>query len=406
MSDIEDIHQALGELRTAAGAITETRREFSAAREKMETRMAELEAELKSRPTRTEALNLAGMGAEIRGGEAAHFGVEAREHADCFRNFLRNPKSHEARANLQQYEKRVASGATDAAGGFIIPEIILGPLMKRASDANPFRPLVRVVSVGTRDVNFPLSNGDMTTGWVGENATRTGTDEPTLTNASPTFGTLYSYVEASEELVMDSQFDIGNWFSMEAGDAMGEAEMAAIVDGNGTNKPSGLLRVAPEAGADGTRTAGAFRYVRSGVADAFNDPDRLIDMIYDLKASYRSRGTWVMNSQVAGVIRKLKDKDDRYLWTDGLVAGQAATLLGFPVAIAENMPGIEADSFPLLFGDFGRGYILADLGGLRVTVDDNVTKPGAVRWYIRRRLGGTVFDNDAIRAMKIEADPQ
>ena len=405
MSDIEDIHQALGELRSAAGAIGETRREFGAAREKMENRMAELEAELKSRPTRTEALNLAGMGAEIRGGEAAHFGVEAREHADCFRNFLRNPRSHEARGQLQAYEKRVASGATDAAGGFIIPEIILGPLMKRASDANPFRPLVRVVNVGTRDVNFPLSNGDMATGWVGENATRTGTDEPTLSNAKPTFGTLYSYVEASEELVMDSEFDIGNWFSMEAGDAMGEAEMAAIVDGDGTNKPSGLLRVAPEAGADGTRTAGAFKYVRSGAASVFGSPDRLIDTIYDLKASYRSRGTWVMNSVVAGEIRKLKDSQNRFLWTDGLAAGQAATLLGFPVAISESMPGIDANTHPILFGDFGRGYILADLGGLRVTVDDNITAPGKVRWYIRRRIGGTVFDNNAIRALKIEADP-
>lgn len=78
------------------------------------------------------------------------------------------------------------------------------------------------------------------------------TTGPTLAEAKPTSGTLYSYVQASEELVMDSQFDVVSWFSMEAGDAMAETEMAAIIAGDSVNKPSALLKVAPEAAADGT----------------------------------------------------------------------------------------------------------------------------------------------------------
>lgn len=330
---------------------------------------------------------------------------EDARHAELFAKMLRNPKNEQVKAELQEIERKTATGATDGAGGFLVPEVLVGPLLKRAANANPFRGLVRVVQVATRDVAFPLSNGDATTGWVGENVVRTGTTEPTLISPKPTFGTLYALVEATEELTMDSAFDVASWFSMEAGDKMAEAEMAAIVSGDGVNKPTGLLHVAPEAGADGARTAGAFRYLATGNATTLGSApsDRLIDMIYSLKAAYRMRGTWIMNSQVAGEIRKLKDSNGRFLWTDGIAAGQPSTLLGYPVEIVEAMPGIAANTHPIAFGDFNRAFVLAENGGLRVTVNDNISVPGKVIWYVRRRLGGITYDNDAVRFLRVSA---
>lgn len=329
---------------------------------------------------------------------------DSREHLEAFKAFLKSPKDMRAQQALRDLDFRNASsGATDPAGGFLIPEIILGPLMRRAVNVNPFRQLVRVVEVQTRDVNFPLSNSNSTTGWVAEMASRPATVEATLANAKPTFGTLYSYVEASEELVMDSAFDIGTWFAEEAGDKMGEVEMTSIISGDGTDKPSGLLRVAPTTGADGSRAAGVLKYLPTGNASTLGaaPSDLLITTIYDLKAGYRSNANWVMNSAVAGEIRKLKDSQGRFLWTDGIAQGEPATLLGYPVYIAESMAGVGANNFPIMFGDFSRAYILCENGGLRVTLDDNVTVPGRVKWYIRRRLGGTVYDNDAVRAIKV-----
>lgn len=202
---------------------------------------------------------------------------------------------------------------------------------------------------------------------------------------------------------MDSAFDIGGWFASEAGNKMGEAEMAAIIAGDGVDKLSGLLRVAPTAGADGTRAAGALKYLPTGNASTLGaaPSDLLISTVYDLKAGYRANASWVMNSTVAGDIRKLKDAQGRFLWTDGIAVGEPSTLLGYPVQIAESMAGVAANSLPIMFGDFSRGYILCENGGLRVTIDDNVTAPGRIKWYIRRRLGGTVYDNDAVRAIKI-----
>jgi HK97 family phage major capsid protein len=110
-----------------------------------------------------------------------------------------------------------------------------------------------------------------------------------------------------------------------------------------------------------------------------------------------------MNSQTAGTIRKLKDAEGRFIWADGLAAAEPARLLGYPVVIAEGMPGGADEACPIAFGDFGRAFILAENGGLRITIDDNITVPGQVRWYIRARLGGCVYDNKAVRVLKVNA---
>ena len=52
--------------------------------------------------------------------------------------------------------------------------------------------------------------------------------------------------------------------------------------------------------------------------------------------SYRANGTFVMNSKTAGVVRKLKDADGRFLWSDGLAAAEPARLMGYPVLITED----------------------------------------------------------------------
>lgn len=330
------------------------------------------------------------------------------EHSEAFAAWLRDPRNDTKRRLLADIEAKQAAGTSDAAGGFIVPELIARPLEMRARDANTLRPIVRNIEVASGDVVLPLSNADATSGWAAETAARSGTTEPSLSGPKPTFGTVYALVQATEELVQDAVFNVADWFSMEAGAALGEAEATAIVSGNGSARPTGILNTAPEAAADGSRTAGAFKYLPSGTADTLGATssdvtDLLADLVYDLKATYRSAGRWVMNSATAGAIRKMKDADGRMLWSDGLAAGEPARLLGFPVTLSEAMPDIGANAHPIGFGDWSRAYVLADRGSLRVTIDDNITTPGSVKWYIRRRVGGIGYDTNAVRFAKCAA---
>jgi HK97 family phage major capsid protein len=125
-------------------------------------------------------------------------------------------------------------------------------------------------------------------------------------------------------------------------------------------------------------------------------------MVYALGADYRAGATFVMNSKTTGVIRKLKDADGRYLWSDGFAAGEPARLLGYPVLVAEDMPDIAAGAHPIAFGNFARGYTIAERPDLRVLRDPFSAKPH-VLFYASKRVGGAVSDFAAIKLLRIAA---
>lgn len=101
------------------------------------------------------------------------------------------------------------------------------------------------------------------------------------------------------------------------------------------------------------------------------------------------------------MVRRFKDLNGQYLWIDNLTQGQPPLLCDYPVAIDEGMPNVAANTYPIAFGDFERGYLIADSFGLRITVDDNITTPGQVKFYVRKRVGGKILDDNAIKVLKV-----
>ena len=106
-----------------------------------------------------------------------------------------------------------------------------------------------------------------------------------------------------------------------------------------------------------------------------------------------------MNSKTAGLVRKLRDNDGRFLWSDGLAAGQPATLMGYPVLVVEDMPDASTDGHAIAFGDFAASYTVAERPDLRVLRDPFSAKPH-VLLYATKRVGGDVSDFAAIKLLK------
>ena len=128
--------------------------------------------------------------------------------------------------------------------------------------------------------------------------------------------------------------------------------------------------------------------------------DNLIDLQMKLNSSYRSGAVFAFNSITAGAVRKLKGTTTGdYLWQPGLQAGAPNTLLGSPVEIWEGMDDVGAAKFPVAYGNFRRAYLLVESEGMRIT-RDNVTNIGFVKFYVRRREGGIVMNNDALKFIR------
>jgi HK97 family phage major capsid protein len=194
--------------------------------------------------------------------------------------------------------------------------------------------------------------------------------------------------------------DIETWLASEVQIVFAEQEGAAFISGNGTTQPKGILSYTNVA--EGSWAWGSIGYVASGAAGAFaasNPSDALLDLAYTPKQAYRANASWVMNCKVEAAIRKVKDTTGNYIWQPGLAAGQPATLFGFPVAVAEDMPDIAANSYSIAFGDFARGYLVVDRVGIRVLRDPYSAKP-YVLFYTTKRVGGGVQNFEAIKLMK------
>lgn len=202
--------------------------------------------------------------------------------------------------------------------------------------------------------------------------------------------------KASQRLLDDSAFDIEGWLAGRIADKFARAEAAAFISGDGSDKPKGILDHSIVD--DAIWSWGTLGYVPTGVGGDVT-PESVVDVVYALGAQYRGNATFVMNSKTAGLIRKLKDADGRFLWSDGLAAAEPARLLGYPVLIAEDMPDPSNGADAILFGDFSAGYTIAERPDLRVLRDPFSAKPH-VLFYATKRVGGDVSDFAAIKVLK------
>ena len=251
-----------------------------------------------------------------------------------------------------------------------------------------------------------------TSDWVGEGGTRTETSTATVHKVDPTVGTLYAYPKATEESLQDINFDVNKWFVDETSKEFALQVGAAIVNGNGTDKPTGFLQASTSSSNDTSspqRPFGTVEYIPTGFAADFggdrtsspvgNSGDVLFDTFYALNEFHRQNATWLMNSLTWSTVRKWKDADGNPLWERGFT-GTPASLLGHPVRICEAMSDIGSNTFSIAVADWKAAYLLVNVAGLRLTVDDNITTPGQYKLYARQRMGGQIMDSSALKLIK------
>lgn len=348
---------------------------------------------------------------------------EARTYRQLFMRWVRNPrdpqcysevrKAHkELRAKLpnqdddRDWETRAVQTVTStgSAGGFALPEVIERQIARLSVDISPIRQIATVRTVGSPDYKELFDVNGAAFEWVGEAGARSQTNTPDLAEVAPTFGMASARPRASEESLDDIFFDVESWLISSASDTIARGEGAAFVVGSGTNRPTGFLAgPTPVITADGARAFGTLQFIASGQAAALpTSADILYDLIYALRARYRANARWVTSKLVLAALRKYKDTTNQYLWQPSLVQGQPENFMGYPITEAEDMPAVAANAFPLAFGDFREGYLIADRVGMRMTRDE-ITLPGFVQFYIRRRVGGRIRNSEAIKLLRISA---
>lgn len=323
----------------------------------------------------------------------------AAPHQKAFDAYLRSGDDDGLRDLV--LEGKALSTAVSGDGGFLVSPQTSDTIRSMLVSTSSLRAVASVVEVEATSFDVLIDRSEVGSGWATEAPASAETATPALERIQIRLHELSAMPKASQRLLDDSAFDVETWLAGKIATRFIRAEAAAFINGDGVDKPKGILL--PTKVANANWSWGNLGYVATGAAADFapsNPADCIINLVYALGADYRANGTFVMNSKTAGAVRKMKDADGRFLWSDGLAQGEPARLMGYQVLICEDMPDVAAGAFPVAFGDFASGYTVAERPDLRILRDPFSAKPH-VLFYATKRVGGDITDFAAIKLLKI-----
>ncbi|PTE18071.1 phage major capsid protein [Phaeovulum veldkampii] len=279
-------------------------------------------------------------------------------------------------------------------------------------ESSPMRAVASVIATSKNEIEVLVDREEPASDWIGETGVRAGTAASFMTRHKIAVSEHYALPSATLDMLDDSDFPVEQWLQGKIADRFARQEAAAFINGDGVGQPRGILDydLVPDDefawGADPANYAiGAIYTGAAGALPAMPaGADPLADLVDALKAPYLPGASWMMTRAMRNRIRKLKDADGRFIYQASLDAAIPDRLMGYPVNLAEDMPALADGAVGALFGDFRQAYTIADRIGLAV-IRDQLTQPGFVRWYVRRRVGGALTNPEAVKALVLGVKP-
>lgn len=287
------------------------------------------------------------------------------------------------------FDLRTATSGSAANAGNTFATSFVAQVIEAMRVRSDFFSKARTLTTGSGEtIEYPVKNGRPTAAQVSENTAYGKSDGSwTKTNIGA-----YKYgiiVEATQEIVDDSQLDILSILAEDAGEAVADKVMADLLVGNGTGKPWGWI----------TRATGGVNAANlAGVTT-----DNLIDLQHSILKPYRRNAVFMTSDQAVQGLRKLKDTTGNYIWQPALNAGAPDTILGTPIMTDPNVVTSGAGAKVLVYGDPSK-YLIRQAKSLRVVRSDEYGYDrDVVAFKVTWRGSGDLFDLASVKALTVTA---
>lgn len=274
--------------------------------------------------------------------------------------------SDEERAALRQgvsdpeVRMQTTTGGAGAAGGYTVPTELQNRLIESMKAWGPMydEDICTVMNTtGGNPIDIPTIDDTAMTaephtegGAVTDDGGKDATFGKKTLNA---FSFDTEWVKFSWELAQDSIFNFETLLGGLLGKRLGRtANTQLTVGAGGTTGPNGIVTAS---------TLG-----KTAVATAAITYDEVIDLVHSVDPAYRQspKVRFMFNDNTLAALRKLKDGENRYIWTAGDVQnGIPGTILGYRYSINQAMDSLAAAKKVMLFGDFG-AYFVRKVGGI------------------------------------------
>ena len=287
-------------------------------------------------------------------------------------------------------EMKVLKISDDTTGGYLASPEITGDLLKTITEFSPVRSVASVRTTSRESVEFRTRTGVFSANWQGEVTARTETTGLTFGVERIPTHELYARVDVSNWDLEDSDFNLEQILNQEFGERFGVAEGTSFISGNTTIQPEGILTNANI----GSANTGDNNTV---LADGF------ITMYFTPKSGYTRTCKWLMRRATMAACAKLKSNDAEYLLRR-LGDTPVWSILGADVVECPDVPAVANAAYPVIFGDFKRGYQIVDRVSMAFLRDPySAANTNSVIFHARKRVGGKVVMAEAIYKMLVSA---
>ncbi|MEM7522570.1 MAG: phage major capsid protein [Pseudomonadota bacterium] len=334
--------------------------------------------------------------------------------AEVVRKSVEDPENYKKSAEykaLHQYAKvgearldgearKTLRTDDNTSGGYLVMPEMENQLQRNVTEISPVRQESRVRTTSSKTLMVPRRESIPTAAYEGE-AAAAEESEPKYASSTLTAHRLSFTAVYTQDMLVDSAFDLEAELSRDAAEAFAQAEGRGFVLGNGSQQPQGFLSQ-PKLNTAFNASTNPLGYVTTSSSAAVTADD-LLKLTGELKTGYDP--VFAFNRRTMATFLQFKGTDGQYLFDFGnLAAGRPSNIRGYRIAMFEDMPDITANSFSVVFGDFRRGFLVTDRTGLQV-IRDEVTAGGSaiVKLHFHRWNTGQVVVPEAIRLLRTQA---
>lgn len=281
-------------------------------------------------------------------------------------------------------ERKYLRTDSDAEGGYLASSEITTDITKQIVELTPAMRLARVRTTSKGSITLRKRTSIPTAYRVGQGSQDTQSNSRYAQNII-TLNRLTVDVPISTESLSDSDFNMESEITQDSAEGLAKAIGFEFISGDGSSQMEGVL------------VNGDVENFNTGVSNDITG-DSLVEITGELKEGYVGR--FLMNRKTLARTRTLKDGQGQYIWQNGLAAGLPSTINGDEYVSAIDMPDIGAGNVSVAYGDFVRGYTIAEQTRISTIRDPfSQSRDGFVLFIMHRRIGGRVTLAESIKKL-------
>lgn len=331
-------------------------------------------------------------------------GRENEEYRTALIDYLRNG-SHASRESfkaLQEY--RSMNTSTNEKGGYLVDTTTLNKVTESKFTFGAIYAICNKLKTQSGNpISWAVSKEGVTRGVIiGEEQNHGKSDTKFGTEVLGAHKISSQIILVSDELIMDAYIDIPSYITRIARRRVTLGIDYYIINGTGTNQPSGLLIQVPASmrvEVDLTAAAAGSQGYYSAVYDGF------IDLIHKVDAAYRTAGSYyiAVNDKTVATLKKWKDANGNPIYVRDVTRDWPESIFGWPLVIDNQLPDLGINGAAIA-GDFN-AVIVREAGDMVVKrLDELYAETGQVGFLAWQRFGVILEDLAAMALMSFKGN--